>query len=94
MKTKTRNGKLQKRSPRQHERLVRQLAPIDCNTFNKVCSLKTDHHDLKQFWILTDSASVSIHEQVSGEKGKQQIIIPKKQFDLLIRWYLKKQQVA
>ena len=86
--------KVARRSSRQLGRVVRQLAPIDCRTFKQVCSLKTDNAETGEYWIMSDSCSVTIAKQRLGHKAEFANSIPKEHFDRLIAWYLKKQQVA
>jgi hypothetical protein len=72
------------------------LSPKDAKGEKQVCMLQTDHYETKDFWILIDAWNneVYIHQQKTGEKSKQDICIPKKDFNRLVEWYLKEQKVS
>ena len=67
--------------------------PYDCGSFDEVCELQTDHHELKNWWISVDGYEVSIYEQRSGETVHSSVSVPKRQFDALVQWYMRQQKV-
>jgi hypothetical protein len=71
----------------------KKLSPRQARNEKQVCSLRSDHHDTDDFWILIDpySNEVFIHQQRSGEMSKQKLAIPKKDFNKLIDWYMREQ---
>lgn len=66
---------------------------MQAKTFDQVCSLQTDHKDLKNFWMLTDSQHITIANQKTGEKCKQSIDMPKVDFDRFVVWYTRQQKL-
>lgn len=66
------------------------MTPINCKTLQDACSMPRDNIDVGDFWILldTETGSVYLSEQPSGEPRKQRIEIPKATFDKLVRWYV------
>jgi hypothetical protein len=70
---------------------MKTMAPIDARGTDAVCRLRTDHHDINGAWILTDGYQVSIRKQESGKSPTESISLNKRDFDLLVRWYLRQQ---
>lgn len=70
-----------------------KLAPIKAKKDIQILRLKTDNYSTDDFWILLNGDTVNIHEQRSGEKSKQNITIPRKDFDRLVKWYLREQEL-
>jgi hypothetical protein len=71
----------------------RMLAPCECRTLDQVCKLRTDHHDLRGFWIITDSFKVTICAQLNGQEVTQKIQMSPARFNRLVAWWTKKQKV-
>lgn len=70
-----------------------KLAPIKAKKDIQIIRLKTDNYSTDDFWILLNKDTVNIHEQRSGETSKQNITIPRKDFDRLVKWYLREQEL-
>lgn len=65
-----------------------KLAPMDCESLDDVCKLRTDHKDIGDaHWIMLDGYHVSIAEQRTGEMPKQSIRIPREVFKKMVRWF-------
>lgn len=67
-------------------------APKDCS-FTELFLIRSDHYSTREFWILTESYHVTLTQQKKGEYPKQQIAIPRDDFDKLIAWYLRPQEM-
>lgn len=65
----------------------KQKPLMECRTLAQVCEQPRDNISSRGFWLCSDSYTVSIHQQKSGEPAKQEITVPKGIFDCLIRWY-------
>lgn len=76
------------------EESVKSLSPRNANSFDKVCLLNRDNKTVGDCWILTDGSQVSIVQQNLGEAPRQEISIPRAQFNRLIAWYLKEQKLS
>lgn len=70
---------------------MRKLSPRNANTFDKVCSLQTDHKDLLDYWIIADDTEITIAKQRTGEPCEVSLTIPRADFNKLINWYLREQ---
>lgn len=68
-------------------------SPLTATSNAKVCRLKTDNHATKDYWIITDGWNVTICKQRSGESAVESMTIPLKDFNRLIKWYVKPQNV-
>lgn len=73
---------------------MKKLSPRNAKTLNEICSLRTDHHDLKHSWILTDGVNVTITKQDVGCLSTESVTLPRREFNLLIDWYVKEQQTV
>lgn len=69
---------------------VVSYAPATCNEA-QLCRITIDNKDAGDYSIMTDSHVVWLSEQKMGEERKQHIEIPRKEFNRLIRWYLRSQ---
>jgi hypothetical protein len=65
-------------------------SPATCNE-TQLCRITRDNKDAGDFYIITDSYWVWLSEHKRGEQRKQRIEIPRKEFNKLIRWYLRPQ---
>ena len=64
--------------------------PATCSK-TQICKITRDNKDCGDFSIETDARSIWLSEQKIGEHIKQCIEIPRKEFNKLIRWYLRPQ---
>jgi hypothetical protein len=69
----------------------REVAPATC-TFKQLIALTRDNLSVGDFWIGTDTTNVWLTEQAMGESPKQTFAIPRRDFNRLIRWYLRPQK--
>jgi hypothetical protein len=68
------------------------MKPRDTKTLKQICSLQSDCHDTKEAWILVDIGVVYLHLQRNGEKSTSNIMLSRKDFNVLIDWYNKDQK--
>ena len=66
---------------------------MEADTLDKVCKLQTDHHDLKESWILLDGANGVITEQKNGESATDSVRIKVSAFNRMVKWYTKQQRL-
>ena len=66
---------------------AKTMKPIEARTFNQVCSLPRSSYDTKHFWLVIDGAMV-IGEQEDGQAATNKLVIPRAEFDRLVRWYM------
>lgn len=70
----------------------KKLSPRKATTEKKLCSLKSDGHQTKKYWIQLGTNHVSITAQESGKQPTGKLWeIPRRDFNALIDWYNKKQ---
>ena len=75
-----------------NKNIKKHMSPMETKNVNDVIKyLSRDNYSTKKYWILVGD-HITLTEQKSGEKPKQVININKKDFDRLIKWYIKKQQ--
>lgn len=67
--------------------MKKKFSPQTATTFSKICSLDTDNHSTKNYWIIIDEVSVTLAEQQSGKPANTSISITRKDFNKLIEWY-------
>lgn len=89
----TKQKSKQKTPLAQSQLLPAVASPLESNTNNKVCRLKTDNAATKDYWIITNGGNVTLCKQKSGEEAQGSITIPIKNFNRLIRWYVKPQKL-
>ena len=75
-------------------RKPKMLAPKDAVTLDELCSLRTDHKDLANYWILADGDKVTLCQQRTGERPKASVSVPRADFNRLIAWYLRPQRTV
>lgn len=69
------------------------LSPSQAWSMSQVDAIVSDHHSLKEFSISIDGVSVCLTHQRSGEEPREQIKIPRQEFNEMIQWYTKPQRV-
>jgi hypothetical protein len=67
--------------------MTQELTPKTANTLNKVCKLKRDNISTSKSWILISDDSVSICNQITGEKSTGMVKLTKKEFERFIKFY-------
>jgi len=87
----TTKKKTAKKSGSRKPLLPAVASPLEATSNAKVCRLKTDNHATKDYWIITDGWNVTVCKQRSGESAEESMTIPLKDFNRLIRWYVKPQ---
>ena len=70
------------------------MNPHDAKSLKEVCALRRDNFSTSKYWILTDGFNVTITEQKNGREATQSITVPRSQFNVLVRWYMKEQTTA
>lgn len=73
--------------------MPQKMSPLQVNSTEKAARLQTDHHDLRDFWILTDGYTVTICKQRRGEAHTESVSIPRDKFLRLLDWFQKPQQL-
>jgi hypothetical protein len=70
-------------------------SPSEAKTVDQLCQLQTDHFDSKHYWFMPHDSSnqVTIVKQTSGQSSTQEIQIPRRTFDQMIKWYFRKQKL-
>ena len=71
----------------------RRIAPYRAS-LDDLCRITRDNFDAGEFWIITDSVEVTIAHQIAGEEAKAMVTIPRREFNRLIRWYMRPQKVV
>ena len=61
----------------------KMMSPMEADTFNKVCQLKSDHCTTKTNHIIINGETVYL-------KG---CVMSKKEFDEIVKWYTRKQEI-
>ena len=69
-----------------------RLAPKDAKTEQQVRQLKRKSYQAETAWISVESNSVFICEQVFGTPALGRVILQRKTFDAMIRWYFREQE--
>lgn len=72
----------------------RSCAPMEARSLGEVCSLRTDNHDCKTGWIITDGHTVSLTNQKNGEQSTGCVKFTRAEFNKLIRWYTRPQKTV
>lgn len=68
-----------------------EYAPATC-TFDQLVTITSDNFDVGDFWIFTDTYTVTLAQQKTGEGASKMITIPRRDFNRLICWYLRPQK--
>lgn len=71
----------------------RAYAPATC-TFKQLVTIARDNLSVGDFWIGTDGRNVWLTEQAMGERPKQTFAIKRRDFNRLIKWYLRPQRAT
>ena len=66
-------------------------SPMNARTSAKISKLETDSYNTEDYLMLTSETEVTIWRQRSDEDPQGVMSIPKRDFNLLIRWYQKPQ---
>ena len=90
----TKKHKAPKKKFTQTRLLPAVASPIESITWSSVCRLKSDSTDTKDYWMCIDGDEVCIAKQRSGESLIEKIKIPRKDFNRLVRWYVKPQTLT
>jgi len=61
--------------------------PMEAKTFNDICSLKRDNLTAGGYWIILNELGITICKQNPGEEPTQEITIPRKSFNRMVKWY-------
>lgn len=89
----TAKKKSQQKSGSRKPLLPALASPLEATSNAKVCRLKSDNHSTKDYWIITDGCNVTVCKQRNGESAEESITIPLKDFNRLIKWYVKPQKL-
>ncbi len=71
---------------------TRNLSPMKAHNMDDLCALNRDNTSAGDFWMLA-LEYVTICHQVVGESPKAAVTIPRKEFNKLIRWYMREQKI-
>ena len=72
---------------------MKQLSPMEANEIDDICRMESDNYESGDFRILQDGVVVSLGEQKVGQNPTQVISMRKANFNQLIEWYIKKQNL-
>lgn len=61
-------------------------------SFDELCAFRTDHAEIGDWSIMTDTTVVWLSEQQIGHNVKQTVEIPRAVFNLLVKAYLKQRK--
>lgn len=67
--------------------------PIDVRTEKQLCKLLSDNYTTKNYWILHEIDHITICKQSIGSHPEEMMRIPRKDFNKLIKWYIKEQHI-
>lgn len=70
----------------------KKLSPRNANNHN-LLSLQSDNKNLKDYWLLVGYDKITITKQSWGEGPEVSVKIPRRQFNILVDWYIKEQEV-
>jgi hypothetical protein len=64
------------------------LRPIDARTFDQICGLPRDNIESGGYRICVDAEEVAIRHQRREQPVSEQIVIPRRAFNKIVKWYL------
>lgn len=78
---------------RDGEVMTNRLAPMGAKTLKAICRMESDNHEARRngWHIMLSEDYVTI---TGPRKSKVSLDVPRKQFDELIKWYVKPQQLG
>lgn len=68
------------------------MRPYDAKADSDLMKLRRDIKDTDDFWILHAGDHITLAEQRVGEPAKAMLTIPRRDFNKLIRWYMRDQK--
>jgi hypothetical protein len=71
----------------------KELSPSQAWSRSQVDAFVSDHCSTNEFRVSIDGVSVSLTSRSSGEEPRQQITIPRQEFNKMIQWYTKPQRL-
>lgn len=63
------------------------LTPKTANSFKKICKLESDGFSTRNSWIALEERHVYIYNQKNGHSATGKVILTKKEFERLIKFY-------
>lgn len=73
------------------KKIIKKKSPLSCSSENELATLIEDNFETSGYWIITDGINVSLNKQKLGHSREATISIPRKEFNLLVKWYIKSQ---
>ncbi len=74
------------------KRKLKPMAPIQAvGNHQWICSLVRDNFSTEDAWILLDGGKITLANQQIGKSATEMISINARDFNALVRWYLRKQ---
>jgi len=64
-----------------------RLTPATVRTVQEVCKLERDNLDFPTWWAMLDLPFIIVCQQKAGEGATGEVMMPRKEFERLIRWY-------
>lgn len=64
-----------------------EITPKTANTNKKLCSIKRDNFSCNGSWILVGENDVNISNQFNGKERTGHVVMSKKVFERLIKFY-------
>jgi len=68
------------------------IAPIDAFTEKDRLRLREDNTATENYWLLLNDGHVTLANQKSGQAKAWWAQIPRKEWDKIVKWYIKKQK--
>lgn len=69
------------------------LSPRDARTQEAICRLRTYNRNTDDGWLLIEPDTITIARQSPGKSAESMTTLPRRDFDALVRWYLRPQAV-
>ena len=69
-----------------------EMSPRETKTLDEICKLKTDHHNVKEGWLMVEEGAVVVVKQRNGEKSTGEVRFSRRSFNALVDWYNRKQK--
>ncbi len=68
------------------------IAPIDARNEKDRLRLREDNIATENYWLLLNDGHVTLANQRSGQSKAWWAQIPRKEWDKIVKWYIKKQK--
>lgn len=73
--------------------MSKQISPMDASSVSTIVRMRSDNASAGDYWIIHDGSIVTLAHQKVGGMCTESVNIPRKDFNRLIRWYIKPQTV-